>query len=691
MSERRSFFAELKRRNVLRAGALYIGAAWALSQGVAQLLPVFDFPNWVVRWIVIAAIIGFPFAMLFSWFYEWTPHGIQRESEVAQDASVARQTGKTLDRWIIAVLSLAVVLLLANTFVLHKDANTATTTRVPGKSIAVLPFESLSEDKDNAYFATGMQDEILTRLASIHDLKVISRTSTEQYASHPPNLRIVAEQLGVATVLEGSVQKANGKVRINLQLIDARSDSHLWAHNYDRDLKDVFAVQTDVAEQVADALKAQLLPAESTRIASVPTKNPEAYDRFLKAQDFFNQLDATSSKDPAATERKAESSYREAIALDPDFALAYARLSFLKSFAYWYGIDPSAQTIDEAQTSAQHALALQPGLPEAHLAMGYAYYYGHRDYAAALNEFSTARASLPNNANVIAAIGYVHRRQGHLAQCISELQQAEVLDPLDPSLPREIGNSLMELRRYDEANAAYKRSLALLPTSIEALVGRATTLMMSGDTNAAERALAEIPAEDDPQGSVSLARFTLAMRLRQPDAALAAIAHAPAWITSRFEHARLPGTLLQGQALTMKGQAGAAHAAFLQAREALQDLAREPGNQAGANSYLALAYAGLGEKAAAIQAARDASELLPVSADLIVGGYYLTRRATVEASVGETQSALQHLEQLMASPAGMAVSVSSLRLDPAWDPLRKDPRFQKLLAEHPNHDQAAHP
>ena len=262
----RSFFSELKRRNVLRAGALYVGAAWALSQGLAQLLPVFDFPNWVTRWFVIAMIIGFPFAVLFSWFYEWTPQGVQRESEVAQDESIARQTGKTMDRWIIAVLILAVVLLLANTFVLHKDENAATATQALGKSIAVLPFENRSADKDNEYFASGMQDEILTRLAGIHDLKVISRTSTTKYASHPEDLRTVGQQLGVATVLEGSVQKAGESAHINVQLIDAQSDSHLWAESYDRDMKDLFGVERDVAEKVADALKATLLPSEAARM-----------------------------------------------------------------------------------------------------------------------------------------------------------------------------------------------------------------------------------------------------------------------------------------------------------------------------------------------------------------------------------------------------------------------------------------
>ncbi|MGH8121805.1 MAG: hypothetical protein ACREPT_03450, partial [Rudaea sp.] len=282
MSSMSSFFSELKRRNVLRAAALYVGAAWALSQGVAQLLPVFDIPNWVVRWIVITAAIGCPFAMLFSWFYEWTPHGIQRESEVDADASVTRAAGKKLDRWIIAVLSVAVVLLLADIFVPHRDAATVTAPAAPGKSIAVLPFENLSSDKDNAYFAAGMQDEILTRLSKIGTLRVISRTSTLQFASHPENLPEIAVKLGVTNILEGSVQRVGNKVRINVQLIRAQGDSHLWSDTYDRTLDDVFTVQGEVAGSIADHLGAALNGTAKREVAVVQTRNGAALDAYLR-------------------------------------------------------------------------------------------------------------------------------------------------------------------------------------------------------------------------------------------------------------------------------------------------------------------------------------------------------------------------------------------------------------------------
>ena len=266
-----------------------------LVQVATQVFPFFHIAEWVVRWIVVAACLGFPFAMLFSWFYEWTPHGLQLESEIAPNESITRQTGRKLDRWIIAILALAVVLLLAERFVFRATERPAEamTAAIPEKSIAVLPFENLSSDKENAYFADGIQDEILTKLASIADLKVISRISTAKYKSKPEDLKTVSQQLGVATVLEGTVQRANDKVRVNVQLIDARTDTHVWAKSYDRDVNDVFAVESEVAQEIADTLQAKLSPNEANTLATAPTKNsgsvrliPERRIRSTRGGDF---------------------------------------------------------------------------------------------------------------------------------------------------------------------------------------------------------------------------------------------------------------------------------------------------------------------------------------------------------------------------------------------------------------------
>lgn len=687
-----TLIAELRRRNVIRMAGLYLVGAWLVVQVAGTVLPMFGAPEWVARSIVVLLAIGFVPALVVAWVFELTPQGLRRDEEVPARDAIAPRTARRLDRMIIAVLALAVLYFGVDKFLLapHREA----TQSAPGaaaaqrtgahtnvaKSIAVLPFENLSSDRDNAYFATGMQDEILTRLAGIHDLKVISRTSTEQYASRPPNLKVVGQQLGVATLLEGSVQKADGKVRINLQLIDAASDSHLWAENYDRDLKDVFAVQSDVAEKVADALKAQLLPAESLRIARVPTRNQAAYDLFLKGRYLFSQLQTSSAKDPVAVGRQATEMYDRAIGADPKFALAYAWQSYLQSYLHWYGVDSSPAVVDAAGNAARKALALQPDLPEAHLALGYVHYWCHRDYAAALGEFAIARAGLPNNAEVVAAIGYVHRRQGDAERGIPEIEQASVLDPRNSMLPREIANSYVAMRRYADADAAYARSLAIFPGDIEAQVQRATSMMFSGDLATAQRMLDAIPRDTDPQASVSLLRYKLAMIQRRPDAAIAAIAQAPAWLMTRWEHSVAPLDLLRGQAFAAKGDAAQARGAFLRAERALRSELDNDGTVSDARSYLGLVYAGLGEKQAALQAAQAAVDALPMSRDVIVGAFQLERLARVEAQVGETRAAIDHLRQLMQSAGGETISIATLRIDPAWDPLRADPEFDRLLA-----------
>ena len=686
-----NFFTELKRRNVLRAAAFYAASAWLLVQVATQVFPFFHVAEWVVRAIVVAACIGFPFAMVFSWFYEWTPQGIRRESEVAPDASVTRQTGKKLDRWIIAILLFAVVLLLTDKLVFRPDekANGPAGSLIPAKSIAVLPFENLSAEKENAYFVEGIQDEILTRLAKISALKVISRTSTMRYASKPDNLRDIGKQLGVATILEGSVQRAEGSMRVNLQLIDAASDTHLWAETYDREVKNIFSVESEVAQSVADALKAKLLPAESARIADVPTKNPAAYDLFLKGQYFFNQLQTSSAKDPVATGRDAAEAYGGAIAADPNFALAYAWRSYFESYLQWYGVDRRSEVLAAAQSDAERALALQPDLGEAHLAMGYVHYWGHRAYEEALRELTLAQASLPNNADVIASIGYVRRRQGVATRGIPEMQQAMVLDPRNSILPREIANSYTALRRYAEAESYYARSLALVPDDTEAIVQRTTNAIFAGEMERAAKLLAAVPPDFDPQGTVSLTRFRLAMKLRQPDQALAAIAHSPDWLMTRWEHSLAPISLLRAEALALKGEAGPVRAAYFEAEKQLLPMLERPNEKADGQSYLGLVYAGLGQKEAALQAGRAAVEALPMSRDPIVGAFYLERLARTEAQVGETASALEHLDALMSRAGGETVSIATLRIDPVWDPLRKDSRFEALLAKYATDEKAA--
>jgi TolB-like protein/Tfp pilus assembly protein PilF len=691
----KNFFAELKRRNVYKVAVAYAIVGWLLVQIATQVFPFFEIPNWAVRLIVLAIVIGFPIALVIAWAFELTPEGLKR----TEDVDVATEKRGKSHAWIYvvavgAVLSIGLFFLgrystgnnaasrsASEELRRDKQSEAATGSSIPQKSIAVLPFENLSDDKNAAYFADGIQDEILTKLASIADLKVISRTSTAKYKSKPEDLKTVSQQLGVANILEGSVQKAADKVRVNVQLIDARADSHLWAKTYDRDMKDVFAIQSEVAQEIADSLQARLSPAEAKTLATAPTKNPEAYDLFLRAEYFANQIYSSSAKDPAETARKAAGFYEKAAAADRDFALAYARLSYLKSRTYWYNTDPSPQAIDAARKTAERALELQPELPEAHLSMGYVHYWGHRDYDAALAEFDKARKTLPNSANVLTAIAFIHRRQGKMEQALGELQRSAALSPRDNLLAREIGSTFVYMRRYTEANSAYDRALALVPDDVETQVARAMMLQTSGDLDAASRKLAMIPAAIDPDGWVSFSRCQLALVRHQPDAALAALEHAPAWLVNHWPNTREPLALLRAQALVQKGEAGPARAAFLDAQNALEGLLDNPRAQTEAQSYLALVYAGLGQKEAALESGRRATETLPYSRDDMIGGFYLAQLAMVETQVGEKQSALDHIEQLLAIPVGHVLSKASLRLDPIWDPLRSDPRFQKLSEE----------
>jgi len=467
-------------------------------------------------------------------------------------------------------------------------------------------------------------------------------------------------------------------VRINLQLIDARTDSHLWAQNYDRDLKDVFAVQSDVAGKVADALKAQLLSAESVRIDSVPTQSVQAHDLYLQGRFLFNQLQNGTVGDPVAIGKRATNLLDQAIEADPTFALAHAQLSLLEMYLHWYAVDSDPQLVDAARRHADSALSLQSSLPEAHLALAYVHYWGRRDYAAALRELAIALAGMPNNAETIAAIGYVKRREGDPDLGLAELRQASAIDPHNSLLRREIANSLTLLRQYESADADYVRALAIEPANAEAIVQRVTSMMMRGDTASAERVLADVPPGMDPEGSVSLVRFRLQMLLRKPDAALAALDGAPTALMSRFEHSLAPSALLRGQALAMKGDFSAARAAYLQAEQQLQPALDNPVTAVNALSFMGLVNAGLGRNAEALAASRAAVDKLPLSRDFMVGGYMQERLARVEAQVGETEAAIGHVRQLLDLPVGSVIALPVLRIDPAWDSLRKDPRFQAL-------------
>ncbi len=376
----RNFFAELKRRNVYKVAVAYAVVGWLLVQVATQVFPFFEIPNWAIRLVVLAIVIGFPIALIIAWAFELTPEGLKR----TEDVDPATEKRRRSHTWIYVVV-IGAVFSIGLFFVGRYTARSPSAARteatagssIPQKSIAVLPFENLSDDKGAAYFADGIQDEILTKLASIADLKVISRTSTAKYKSKPEDLRTVSQQLGVATILEGSVQKAADKVRVNVQLIDARADSHLWAKTYDRDMKDVFAIQSEVAQEIADSLQAKLSPAEANTLATAPTKDTAAYDLFLKGE--FEQRVANINFRPESFDQAAVW-YKEAIERDPNFALAMARLAVCRLRRHWLTDPLSEAEVNDAGSLAKQALALAPDLAEAHVAVGVFHYYGFREY-----------------------------------------------------------------------------------------------------------------------------------------------------------------------------------------------------------------------------------------------------------------------------------------------------------------------
>jgi len=549
-------------------------------------------------------------------------------------------------------------------------------TDVPARSIAVLPFASLSSDPENAYFASGVQDMILTRLAGIADLRVISRTSMRDVASRPGDLRAIGRQFGVATVLEGSVQKDGEHVLINVQLIDARTDAHLWAQAYTRPFANIFEIESDVATRVAEALQATLQPAEASRLASAPTADAQAYDLFLKAEYPAMQVEQGRSNAKETFERAADL-YRQAIARDPGFALAKARLAFLEIYAAWFGLAP-ADRVDDAERLAREAL--QADLPQAHLAMGYVRYWGRRDYAGALAEFEQAERALPSDAAVRGAIAFIHRRQGKFDDALAGLAQAQLRDPRNPLWFTERGTTLAQLRRYAEAGQEYNRALAVDPQGYRVVAYKALTHLCAGEIDAARATLANAPSDPDSTGMLTVARYRLAWLDRDADRALAVLAASQAddWIEDPFMSA-VPVSLLRANAHALKGDAVAARADYERAAALAEGALQERPRSFYVASALGLARAGLGQRNEAIDAARRATDEVPFAADVFSGAPYLNALAETYARVGDADSAIALLRRLLDAPAGRSVSPALLQRDPAWDRIRAQPAFQALV------------
>src|SRR3984893_782570 len=673
-----NFFSELKRRNVYKVAVAYAVVAWVLVQVATQVFPFLEIPNWVVRLVIALVVIGFPIALAIAWAFEATPEGIKR-TEIA-DAKHEHSRGKTWIYIVIIGAAISVALFFVGRYTAGNNASAART-ELPAKSIAVLPFENLSDDKGAAYFADGIQDEILTKLASIADLKVISRTSTAKYKSKPEDLKTVSQQLGVANVLEGSVQKAAGKVRVNVQLIDARVDSHLWAKTYDRDIKDVFTVETEVAQEIADSLQAKLSPAEANTLSTAPTKDTDAYDLFLKGE--YEERLAENSLRPESYEQAA-AWYQQAIARDPNFALAMARLVRNRMDRHWFFEQMSDTELAQVRSMAEHALALAPNLAEAHVALGDFYYHGYRQYEPALAEFERALQLQPNATTALEYSGYVHRRQGQWARCLDELKRALEQDPRNALLAGNVAATYVTLRMWKEAERAAKHTLELDPHSLEAMRALLDSIVRgSGDINEAQRVLATFPAEnkilltsdfgDVPNVMGNRAYVFVLARdfkaaLKGWESAGSTAIDQRRQLSARVAIRVLAGDLIGAQAETEK------------ARQLLEERLRERPNEISSMTQLSWIYLALKRNSDAINLARQAGDLLSPEKDALVGNIILAGLAEVKARAGAPADAVAILRRLLSVPAGQSVSIARLKIDPVWDPIRNDPGFQQLLA-----------
>ena len=587
-----------------------------------------------------------------------------------------------------ALVLIAVTILVAAggfaLYALSKHANdahgTATSGGVSEKSIAVLPFENLSDDKANAYFAAGMQEEILSRLAGVGDLKVISRTSTEKYKSRPDNLKTVATELGVANVLEGSVQKSGGKVRVNVQLIDAGRDMHLWASIYDRDLKDVFAVESEISQSIVDALKAKLSPRETRALAALPTRNSDAYDAFLKGE---YELAQARKAQTGVHYDSADDHYRQALKLDPDFALAYAKLAVARMNRHWFIKALTPDELTEVKSAAGRALELRPDQAEAHEALGLIHYWGYRDYESALIEFNKALALQPNNAGVRLDRAAIYRRKGDWTNSLQEFEGAVELAPRDANIAAEYGTTLVVMRRFADADRVLTHALALDPAVMQAVRYLGTNAVNGyGDISRARRILDAAPPGLIPQaahGAVDVGiidqRIYLDVLERKFAEALDAWRKIPTSDDKAIRQLFGPITvrIIAGQ--RPQAQTDCLNLRELLEREQVQDVDKPM--RAMEQSWVELC---LGHSDAAIRLAHSVTELLPLSRDAYYATFYIAGLAQINAQAGHPEEAIALLEQLLSIPAGQTVSIERLKLDPVWDPLRKDPRFQALLS-----------
>jgi TolB-like protein len=660
------FFEELQRRKVYRVAAAYIVAAGFLIQMASAAFPAWELPNWSLRLVIVLLVIGFPIAVILAWAYDITPEGVQG----TPTRGVHRR------RNLILLIALAVVISSCAGYLLLRYA-------VRGKidkSVAVLPFQNFSSDPDNAYFADGIQEEVLTRLTKIGDLKVISRTSTQGYKSESRNLAEIAKQLGVANILEGSVQKAGDQVRVTVHLVNVRTGSQLWAERYDRKLRDIFSVESEIAKGIADSLQAKLTGREEQAITANPTNNPQAYDAYLRGLAF----EARSNYSSDALFRAIEF-YDLAVQLDPNFALAWARLCGVHALLYSNRRDTTTARRDAAKTALENAEKLQPNSPETLLFAGYYQYWVLHDNGLAKATFARASKMLPGNSEVLYALGAIARTEGRWDESIAYWERGLALNPRNTALLTEVAFTYAALRQFSKAEQLYDRALEIIPDEVSLMALKASIYQAEGNLQNAAKLLAQVNAEtnSDVAVRIKLTEFRLERNIEK--LRFVQDREARLQVTSGIEK----GSKQVGLALAQRvaGEPARAKAYAEEARNTLESLKNNQPDNTFVAAALAVAYALLNQKDSALNEAQRAITLLPTNKDHLSGPGFEENLALVEMIVGENSNAIATLTRLLQTPYGgwlyspTPVTPALLRLDPMWDPLRSDAAFQKLCEE----------
>jgi TolB-like protein/Tfp pilus assembly protein PilF len=662
-----SFFEELQRRKVYRVAAAYIVAAGFLIQMASAAFPAWELPNWSLRLVIALLLIGFPIALILAWAYDITAKGIQ----------ITPTTGVHRRRNLILLVATAVIFSASAGLLLLPWA----VRQKVDKSVAVLPFENLSNDPDNAYFADGIQEEVLTRLAKIAELKVISRASTQQYQSKPGNFSEIAKELGVANILEGSVQKAGNQVRVNVHLVNAQTGSQLWAETYDRKLSDIFLVESEIAKGIAESLQAKLTGREEQALAANPTNNPEAYDAYLRGLAFEARSNYSSD-----ARFKAIDFYDLAVRLDPNFALAWARLSGAHALVYVNRVDTTAARRDAAREALEHAQRLQPDSPETLLFTGYYQYWVLHDYGLAKATFGRVSKMLPGNSEVLYALAAIARSEGHWDESVAYWERGLALNPRNTVLLTEVAFTYAALRQFPAALKLYDRALDILPNEFYLMASKASIYQAEGNLKEAAKLLVQVNAQTNSNAAFRIKLIQLRLERNQAEVTrLVQARQAELNVASGIDKAsKLVGLAL---AERVAGDTAHAKAAAEQARNTLETIKKEQSDNAFVAAALAVAYAILDEKDSALKEAGRAITLVPSSKDRLSGPGFEENLALVEMIIGENTRAIATLTRLLQTPYGgwiyspAPITRALLRLDPIWDPLRTDPAFQKLCEE----------